>query len=75
MRREWVPRYFAFGALVLFAILGVVLPSGARSLTIQIMIFGIFAMGYDVCLGYTDQCSLGHSMFLRRRGCTGVSYP
>ncbi|MGB6066263.1 MAG: branched-chain amino acid ABC transporter permease [Desulfomonilaceae bacterium] len=63
MRREWVPRYFAFGALVLFAILGVVLPSGARSLTIQIMIFGIFAMGYDVCLGYTDQCSLGHSMF------------
>lgn len=30
---------------------------------IQIMIFGIFAMGYDICLGYTAQCSLGHSLF------------
>jgi len=27
------------------------------------MIFGIFAMGYGVCLGYTAQCSLGHSLF------------
>ncbi|MBI5252721.1 MAG: branched-chain amino acid ABC transporter permease [Desulfomonile tiedjei] len=51
------------GTLVLLGILGMVLPTGARSLTIQIMIFGIFAMGYDVCLGYTAQCSLGHSLF------------
>lgn len=63
MQRERVYRYFALGALVLLAILGTVLPSGARSLMIQIMIFGIFAMGYDVCLGYTAQCSLGHSLF------------
>ncbi len=63
VRRAQVYRYFALGALVLLAILGIVLPSGARSLMIQIMIFGIFAMGYDVCLGYTDQCSLGHSLF------------
>ena len=63
MQRERVYRYFALGALVLLAILGMVLPSGARSLMIQIMIFGIFAMGYDICLGYTAQCSLGHSLF------------
>ena len=63
MQRERVHRYFALGALVLLAILGMVLPSGARSLMIQIMIFGIFAMGYDICLGYTAQCSLGHSLF------------
>jgi len=63
VQRERVYRYFALGALVLLAILGTVLPSGARSLMIQIMIFGIFAMGYDVCLGYTAQCSLGHSLF------------
>jgi len=63
VQRERVYRYFALGALVLLAILGMVLPSGARSLMIQIMIFGIFAMGYDVCLGYTAQCSLGHSLF------------
>ncbi|MCA1961537.1 MAG: branched-chain amino acid ABC transporter permease [Desulfomonile sp.] len=63
MQRERVYRYFALGFLVLLAVLGLVLPTGARSLMIQIMIFGIFAMGYDVCLGYTAQCSLGHSLF------------
>ncbi len=55
--------YYAVAFLVLLAILGAVLPSGARSLVVQIMIFSIFAMGYDLCLGYTDQCSLGHSIF------------
>lgn len=63
MQRVRFLRYFALGTLVLLGILGIVLPPGARSLAIQIMIFGIFAMGYDVCLGYTDQCSLGHSLF------------
>lgn len=63
MQRVRSLRYFALGTLVLLGILGIVLPPGARSLAIQIMIFGIFAMGYDVCLGYTDQCSLGHSLF------------
>lgn len=63
MHRTRVLRYFALGSLVLLGILGMVLPTGARSLLIQIMIFSIFAMGYDVCLGYTAQCSLGHSLF------------
>jgi branched-chain amino acid transport system permease protein len=27
------------------------------------MIFSIFAMGYDISLGFTSQCSLGHSIF------------
>jgi branched-chain amino acid transport system permease protein len=54
---------FALGSLVAFGILGVVLPSGARSLVIQMMIFSIFAMGYDVSLGYTNQTSIGHSVF------------
>ncbi len=55
--------YFALGSLALLLILGVVLPSGARSLVIQMMIFSVFAMGYDVSLGFTNQCSLGHSIF------------
>ena len=54
---------FALGSLVAFGILGLVLPSGARSLVIQMMIFSIFAMGYDVSLGYTNQTSIGHSVF------------
>ena len=63
VRRVRVHRYFALGSLVLLAVLGIVVPSGVRSLMMQIMIFGIFAMGYDVCLGFTDQCSLGHSLY------------
>lgn len=55
--------YFALGSLIVFLILGVVLPSGARSLVIQMMIFSVFAMGYDVSLGFTNQCSLGHAIF------------
>lgn len=51
-------------ALVLIALvsLGFVLPRGARSLLVQVMILSIFAMGYDVSLGFTNQCSLGHSV-------------
>ncbi|HUJ88831.1 MAG TPA: branched-chain amino acid ABC transporter permease [Syntrophorhabdales bacterium] len=63
MERKGVVTSFALGSLLLLAVLGVVLPSGARSLVVQMMIFSVFAMGYDVCLGYTNQCSLGHSIF------------
>ena len=48
------------GALIL---IGPVLPAGLMSLVLEMMILSIFAMGYDICLGYTDQCSLGHSLF------------
>ncbi len=63
MERKGIVTRFALVSLLVLAVLGVVLPSGARSLVVQIMIFSIFAMGYDICLGYTNQCSLGHSMF------------
>lgn len=63
MERKPVITYFALGSLLLLAVLGFLLPSGARSLVIQMMVFSIFAMGYDICLGYTNQCSLGHSIF------------
>jgi branched-chain amino acid transport system permease protein len=55
--------YFALGSLLTFILLGFVLPTGARSLVIQMMIFSIFAMGYDFSFGFTNQCSLGHSIF------------
>jgi branched-chain amino acid transport system permease protein len=54
---------FSIGLLAVFALLGLVLESGARSLVLQIMIFCIFGLGYDICLGFTSQCSLGHSIF------------
>jgi branched-chain amino acid transport system permease protein len=44
-------------------IMGITLPRGACSLLIHIMVFCIYAMGYDICLGFTNQTSLGHSVF------------
>lgn len=58
-----IPVYFAVLFLLLLVVLGFVLPKGARSLVIQMMIFSILAMGYDLTLGFTNQCSLGHSVF------------
>lgn len=58
-----IPAYSALIFLVLFFLLGFILPKGARTLVIQMMIFSILAMGYDLSLGFTNQCSLGHSVF------------
>lgn len=53
---------YLIGVLIALVVLGFVLPRGARSLLVQVMILSIFAMGYDVSLGFTNQCSLGHSV-------------
>ena len=58
-----IPTRFALIFLLLLAVLGLILPQGARSLVIQMMVFSILAMGYDLTLGFTNQCSLGHSVF------------
>jgi branched-chain amino acid transport system permease protein len=57
------PSYFVIIFLLLLVVLGMVLPKGARSLVTHMMIFCILAMGYDVCFGLTNQCSLGHAVF------------
>ncbi len=54
---------FAIIFFLLLLVLGMVLPQGARSLVIHMMIFCLLGMGYDICLGFTKQCSLGHSIF------------
>lgn len=54
---------FASIFFILLGILGFVLPPGVRSLVIHMMIFFLFAMAYDICFGFTNQCSLGHSIF------------
>ena len=61
-RRE-TPTYFVIIFLLLLVVMGMVLPKGARSLVTHMMIFCILAMGYDVCFGLTNQCSLGHAVF------------
>jgi len=61
-KRE-TPTYLVLIFLVLLLVMGMALPKGARSLVTHMMIFCILAMGYDVCFGLTNQCSLGHAVF------------
>jgi branched-chain amino acid transport system permease protein len=48
---------------IVLIVIGPVLPAGVMSLLLEMMILCIFAMGYDILLGFTNQCSLGHSLF------------
>lgn len=63
MDKTRLDRSYSLGFLAVLLVLGLVLPSGARSLVVQVMVLCVFAMAYDICLGFTDQCSLGHSVF------------
>ncbi|MEO0278208.1 MAG: branched-chain amino acid ABC transporter permease [candidate division WOR-3 bacterium] len=55
--------YFVCAWFLILSVLGVVLPEGPKSLIIHIMALCIFAMAYDISLGYTALCSLGHAVF------------
>ncbi|SHF81861.1 branched-chain amino acid ABC transporter permease [Ornithinibacillus halophilus] len=59
-RSTWI--YLAF-ALVLFIVPFLVTGRSMQFIIIQIFIFGIFAMSYDLLLGYTGIISFGHVMF------------
>jgi branched-chain amino acid transport system permease protein len=41
----------------------VVMPLGATSLAVEVMIWVIFALGYNILLGYTGLPSFGHGLF------------
>ncbi|WP_077324444.1 branched-chain amino acid ABC transporter permease [Virgibacillus siamensis] len=50
-------------ALILFAVPFIFTERSILFLIMQIFIFGIFAMSYDLLLGYTGIISFGHAMF------------
>jgi branched-chain amino acid transport system permease protein len=49
--------------LGLLAVVGVVAPTGVRSLLMVMMVYAIFALAYGVLLGHANQPSLGQSIF------------
>lgn len=56
------------GLLLLFLVLAILVPivigtGGLTSLLVQVFAFGIFAMSYDLLIGYTGIISFGHAMF------------
>ena len=57
-------RHPMFIILVLFFLAPlVVIPMGAMSLAMEVMIWAIFALGYNILLGYTGLPSFGHGLF------------
>jgi len=60
--KTWFRRYwFVFPVGIFLVILPFVTPY--RSLASEMLIFAIFAMGFDIVFGYTGLLSFGHAMF------------
>ena len=60
--KAWFGRYwFIFPVGILLVILPFVTPY--RSLASEMLIFAIFALGFDIVFGYTGLLSFGHAMF------------
>jgi branched-chain amino acid transport system permease protein len=60
--KAWFGRYwFVFPVGILLVILPFVTPY--RSLASEMLIFAIFALGFDIVFGYTGLLSFGHAMF------------
>jgi branched-chain amino acid transport system permease protein len=60
--KTWFSRYgFFFPVGLLLVLLPYITPY--RSLASEMLIFAIFALGYDIVLGYTGLLSFGHAMF------------
>lgn len=49
--------------VALIALAGPLAPPGLRTTLLITLIYGLFAMAYDLVLGYSDQPSLGHGLF------------
>lgn len=52
-----------FGVVAVLLLAGLVAPPGMRTIVIVTWIYVLYAMAYDVLLGYSDQPSLGQGMF------------
>ncbi len=64
----------ALPLMLLLLVMGVALPADLRSLTIDIMIFSIYAMAFDLLFGISNQLSIGQAMFFGV-GAYGVLLP
>jgi branched-chain amino acid transport system permease protein len=58
---ELISRYPVVAITLFFIIFPFVVPY--KALATQIIIWGLFALGYNVCLGYTGMLSFGHAAY------------
>src|SRR5437016_10536841 len=57
----WVRRHPILGFFVVFAIFPWVVPY--KSLAAQVLIYGLFALGFNLLYGYTGLLSFGHAAY------------
>lgn len=57
------PPLLQLAVVALILVPGLFVPAGTRTVVIVVLVYAIFAMGYDVLLGYSDQPSLGQGLF------------
>ncbi len=67
-RPDWPARYALWGLLLLALVLvptviDRLLPSFYLALATEMLIMGLFAMGFDLLMGYTGMISFGHAAF------------
>ncbi|HEX2171322.1 MAG TPA: branched-chain amino acid ABC transporter permease, partial [Dehalococcoidia bacterium] len=60
--RAWIDDHPALGLALVLLVLPFVLPE--KSLAAEILTFGLFALSFNLLLGYTGLLSFGHSTFL-----------
>jgi branched-chain amino acid transport system permease protein len=69
------PTNLAFPLIILLLILmGVTAPLGVKSLLIEMMIFSIYALAFDILFGFSNQFSFGQALFFGV-GAYGVLLP
>lgn len=63
-RSPWLKRKpWKLAVLTALVVAGFFVPAGVKSLLMVMFIYAVFAMAYDVLLGFANQASLGQSLF------------
>ena len=62
-RKRFQDSFFLIIAIIILAIVQFFVPSYYRFILTLIFIYGIFAMGLDLLIGYTGLLSFGHALF------------
>lgn len=60
--QDWLERNPAYGLALVFLVLPWIIPE--KTLVTEILTFGLFAVSFNILLGYTGLLSFGHSTFL-----------
>src|SRR5437016_10493174 len=59
--RSWIATHPVVAFLVVFAVFPYLVPY--KSLATQVLIFGLFALGFNLLYGYTGLLSFGHAAY------------